>query len=114
MQADVYDRLADWMVDKLGEDTPLHITRFHPDNRMLDRQPTPVSSLESAAGIARKAGLRYVYLGNVHGHREEDTVCPGCGSVLIKRSGFSASVRGLTADNKCKKCGEPIPIKNNS
>jgi pyruvate formate lyase activating enzyme len=106
--------MAEWMVDKLGEDTPLHITRFHPDNRMLDRQPTPVSSLESAAGIARKAGLRYVYLGNVHGHHEEDTICPGCGDVLIKRSGFSASVKGLTPDNQCKKCGEPIPIKNSS
>jgi len=103
--------LAEWVHDKLGEDTPLHITGFHPDNLMLERAATPLSSLERASRIAREAGLRYVYLGNVGGHEEEDTRCPKCGELLISRSGFSARIRGLTSEGMCQKCGERIPVK---
>jgi pyruvate formate lyase activating enzyme len=60
--------LAAWVKGSLGQDTPLHFSRFHPYYRMTDVEPTPVETLEMAYEAARKAGLKWVYIGNVPGH----------------------------------------------
>ena len=59
-------KLAEWVAENLGPDTPLHFTAFHPDFKMLDVPRTPPSTLSRARAIAREVGLRYVYTGNVH------------------------------------------------
>jgi pyruvate formate lyase activating enzyme len=79
--------LADFMATHLGRDTPLHISRYFPRYRM-DHAPTPELLLERAWEIARKR-LDYVYVGNVTIGNKENTCCPGCGELLISRSGYS-------------------------
>ncbi|MFH1437525.1 MAG: AmmeMemoRadiSam system radical SAM enzyme, partial [Pseudomonadota bacterium] len=92
----------------VSPDLPWHISRFHPDNEWLSLPPTPVSTLKRAAHIAREAGLNYVYIGNVRGEGFEDTRCPECGNLQIKRCGFMADVKGVR-EGRCSKCDAPVP-----
>ncbi len=101
---------ARWVVERVGEDTPLHFSRFHPDFRMLDRPATPLKTLEMAHRVARDEGLKFVYLGNVPGDPREHTYCPRCGARVIERYGFDVHGCRLTEDGRCASCGEPIPI----
>lgn len=93
-----------------GSETPLHFTRFYPSYRMTDLPPTPVYTLERAHGLAKKEGMEYVYVGNVPGHRWENTYCPNCGELLVKRYVFSIVNYNVTSDKKCPSCGMRIPI----
>jgi pyruvate formate lyase activating enzyme len=105
--AEVTD-LCRWVRQNLGSDVPVHFTRFHPTYRLTDLPPTPVASLERAWKIGRDAGLNYVYLGNVPGHPGENTVCPGCGEILIRRVGFRI-IKNNLADGSCPDCQRAIP-----
>lgn len=100
--------LARWVKGHLGPDVPVHFTRFHPTYRLTNLPPTPVATLERAYQAARAEGLHFVYLGNVPGHPAENTACPGCGEVAIRRLGFQIQTNGLV-DGKCKACGRTIP-----
>ncbi len=102
--------LSTWCLENLGPDTPIHFTRFHPMYHMEDRESTEVKTLERAHDIARGIGMNYVYLGNVVGHRYENTWCPKCDSLLIERYGFKVLRYSITAEKRCPKCGEKIPI----
>ncbi|MDG6221246.1 MAG: AmmeMemoRadiSam system radical SAM enzyme, partial [Candidatus Thermoplasmatota archaeon] len=82
-----------WSVDNMGPDTPLHFSRFFPQNKLTNLPPTPIDALENAYNIATEEGARYVYVGNVRGGEHEDTRCPGCGEVVIKRTGYSTRNR---------------------
>jgi pyruvate formate lyase activating enzyme len=98
-----------WVVEKLGPDTPVHFSRFYPHHKLTDRWATPTQTLERAVGIAKEAGARFVYIGNVPGHEFDNTYCPTCGKLLIERYGFSIGhyeVKG----GKCPECDEKIPI----
>jgi pyruvate formate lyase activating enzyme len=86
---------------------PWHLSRFHPDNDMLDRPATPVSTINQAREIGYAAGLRFVYSGNVWGDAGEHTRCPACRAAVIERFGFSVR-RNLLKDGKCPECGEAI------
>jgi pyruvate formate lyase activating enzyme len=90
-------------VASLGVETPWHVSRFHPTYRMMDRPPTPLQTVRKAREIGLKAGLRYVYTGNVPGDDGENTYCYECGHLLIKRVGFSMRNQGLQG-GKCSKC----------
>jgi len=103
-------RLARFIRDELGPKTPFHLLRFHPDYHMMDLPETPVATLEKLHRVAKAEGLDYVYLGNVWGHPLEHTYCPGCGSVVVRRFGFTIQSWRLDAENCCRKCGEKIPI----
>lgn len=105
--AEELKRLADFIVSKAGADVPWHISRFHPQYKYLDSQPTPVSSLERAFEIGRSAGLHYVYLGNVPGAKSESTFCYHCGRVLIERVGYRIGVNDIQ-NSKCPGCGTTI------
>ncbi|MDI6899121.1 MAG: AmmeMemoRadiSam system radical SAM enzyme, partial [Methanolinea sp.] len=100
--------LIRWIRDNLGEDTPVHFTRFHPDHRMRDRGATPVAVLERIYRQAREEGLRFPYLGNVSPHPWESTYCPSCGALCIERYGYSVFFRELSGES-CSRCGERIP-----
>ena len=78
----------------LGAETPWHISRFHPQYRMTETPPTPASSIHRAAEIGRSAGLKYVYSGNLPGDVGENTLCAGCGRLLIGRCGFCHRASG--------------------
>jgi len=92
----------------VGKDTPLHFTRYHPEYEFYEPGPD-IKVLEKAVHTARDAGIRFVYVGNVRGHRNENTICPECGEVLIVRDGPSVSSYNVK-DGKCPKCGSLIPI----
>src|SRR5205823_3472779 len=99
--------LSKWVHDNLGPDTPIHFLRFHPDYKMMEFPWTPVETLEKHCAVAKEEGLKYVYIGNVPGHRLENTYCPGCGAIAIKRYGFDTTGWYLDKDNKCKRCADP-------
>ncbi|RLI08112.1 AmmeMemoRadiSam system radical SAM enzyme [Candidatus Bathyarchaeota archaeon] len=92
-----------------GPETPLHFTRYYPAYK-FKAPPTPVGTLEWAHGLAREEGLDFVYIGNVPGHPLEDTYCPDCGELLIKRYGFSILKYRLTSGKRCPRCGREIPV----
>lgn len=100
-------RLADWVHRHLGPDVPVHFTAFHPDFRLRDLPPTPPSRLRAARSIARAAGLRYVYEGNVPGEGAH-TSCASCGRLLIRRS-WHAVLEHHLADGRCPDCGQAVP-----
>lgn len=86
---------------------PWHVSQFYPTYHLLDKPRTPVSTLRKAREIGLKAGLKYVYEGNVPGEGGENTYCPSCGELLIERFGFSL-VKITMKDSKCIKCGAYI------
>jgi pyruvate formate lyase activating enzyme len=100
-------KLTAWLVEHAGPDVPWHISRFYPQYKYKDAGPTPVESLEAAFDIGRAAGLKYVYMGNVPGAGGEDTMCAGCGKMLIRRMGYTIVEHNLTA-NKCPACNIEI------
>ena len=103
------EKLALFLAEDLGPETPWHISRFHPTYRMMDRPPTPVNALISAREIGFEAGLRYVYTGNVPGERGENTFCYQCKNLLIDRYGFTVN-KNLIKDGKCPECGASIDV----
>lgn len=104
-------RLARWIAENLGDETPFHLLRFHPDYKMLDYPPTPVSTLENLAKAAMEEGLKHVYIGNVTPHPLEHTYCPNCGYKVIERVGFTIVSWRLKEDNTCPNCGYKLNIK---
>jgi pyruvate formate lyase activating enzyme len=106
---DELERLADWFVERLGPDVPLHFSAFHPDYKMRDLPATPPDTLRRARRIAMQAGLHYVYVGNVHDSAADSTWCPGCGSCLIERDWYRLGAWHLTPDGHCQNCGLAIP-----
>jgi pyruvate formate lyase activating enzyme len=103
-------KFCDWVTHKLGTDTPVHFSRFHPDYKMTDIKTTPSSTLLSCHAIAKETGLQFVYLGNIAHGDYDNTYCPSCKNLLIARYGFSAEVEGL-ANGKCSRCGTIIPVR---
>jgi len=95
----------------VSPDIPWHVTAFHPDYRMDDRPPTSVRSLLRAAEIGLEEGLRFVYAGNLPGavRNLENTYCPGCGDLLVERTGFRVLRNAIGADGACPRCRRAIP-----
>lgn len=100
-------KLAAFIAQELGVETPWHISRFHPTYKLTDRPPTPVKTLTSARQIGLKAGLKYVYTGNVPGHAAENTFCFSCGETVIERRGFQIGMLNIR-NGQCVKCQSPI------
>ncbi len=99
--------MCEWIHENLGDAVPIHFSRFHPQYKLPDLPPTPVERLEEARRIAREAGLRFVYIGNVPGHLANSTYCPDCGRRLIYRIGYSVDPSGLDS-GACPACGSDI------
>ena len=103
------EKMTAWIAEHLGTDIPVHFTAFHPDFRMLDKSRTPAETLFRAYDIARQAGIRHVYTGNIHHQKTGSTYCAGCGSLVIGRDWHELSDWNLTQSGCCSKCGEPLP-----
>ena len=97
--------MSQWVVEQLGPDVPMHFTAFHPDWKMRDKPPTPLSTLIQAREIAMKNGVHYAYIGNAHDWKGDSTWCSGCGELLIQRDWYELGVWNLTPDGRCKGCG---------
>jgi pyruvate formate lyase activating enzyme len=100
--------IARWIKDALGVQTPWHISRFYPHCEWSHLEPTPVETLEQAWHLGREAGLWYVYLGNVPGHKWENTYCHSCGGLLIRRYVFQV-LQNRIRNGRCSHCGSPVP-----
>jgi pyruvate formate lyase activating enzyme len=94
-------------VKGVGEEVPWHVSAFYPTYKLTDVPPTPVATLRRAREIGLQAGLRHVYEGNVPGEAGAHTTCPGCGAVVIARSGRD-SVRNRLQQGRCPECGQRI------
>ncbi len=94
-------------IKEVGVDIPWHVSAFYPTYQMLDRPRTPAATLLRARELGLKAGLRYVYTGNIPGQGGESTSCYQCGELLIDRVGYT--IRGfILQDGKCPKCQAEI------
>ncbi len=103
--------MCEWIKKELGVDVPLHFSAFHPDYKMQDIPPTPVTTLIRARNIALQAGLQFVYTGNVHIQEGDTTFCPKCQSVLIVRDWYEINQYHLTEHGQCPNCGTVIAGK---
>jgi pyruvate formate lyase activating enzyme len=103
-------KLSKFVYDEFGPEMSIHFLRFHPDYKMMEYEPTPIKTLEKHYEIAKKEGLKYVYLGNVPGHPWEHTYCSECNNIVVKRYGFDIQGWNMDEYNKCKFCGNQIPI----
>ncbi len=102
--------IARWIAGSLGPTTPWHVTRFHPDHQLRHIPSTPLSTLEKAYDIGQRAGLSFVYLGNVLGTGKENTICPACGSLAIQRIGFEADILGME-QGRCSHCKADLNMR---
>jgi len=100
-------RMCDWIVSRLGTEVPVHFSAFFPHHQLVDRPPTPWETLKMAYSLARKAGIRYVYVGNCSAPGYEATWCPNCAQMLIGRTGFRITDLNLF-QGQCIFCGEKI------
>jgi pyruvate formate lyase activating enzyme len=101
--------LADWINAELGSGVPFHVLRFFASPRFSDIPATCVGSLDKCIDEAKKAGLRYVYVGGVPGHSEENTYCYNCRELLITREGGKVKKSKLSND-RCPTCGLKINV----
>lgn len=95
----------------ISPNIPWHVTAFHKDYRMTDPENTPARTLLRAAEIGREAGLHYVYAGNLPGlvDEYENTTCPNCNALLVRRTGYSIRAYHISAEGTCPKCHAPVP-----
>ncbi len=101
------ESMAEWVVEHLGVDVPIHFSAFHPDYKMKDTPRTPASTLKRARQIALDAGLRYAYVGNIHDIDGDSTYCHECGERIIERDWYELGEWNLDARGCCEFCGTP-------
>ncbi len=100
--------MCKWLAENGFENTPLHFSRFFPSYKLNMVQPTPINTLIMAYDIAKTAGLKFVYLGNVNTMDSSNTFCPKCKQDVIKRDGYNVLEINLNK-NKCINCQTEIP-----
>ncbi len=99
--------LVDWVLGEVGPDVPVHFTRFHPDYQLINLPPTPVATLERARDMAMARGMHYAYVGNVPDHPGNNTYCPSCKRVVIRRTAFFVQEVRIK-DGRCAYCRRKI------
>ncbi|MCM8770984.1 MAG: AmmeMemoRadiSam system radical SAM enzyme [Candidatus Omnitrophica bacterium] len=105
---DEIKKMCEWIYVYLGPDTPLFFSRFSPQYKLMNLAPTPIETLEKARDIAMAQGLNYVYIGNVPGHPAENTYCPNCKRIIVRRYGYDVLEVNIK-DGRCAFCGRKIP-----
>jgi len=105
-EADI-KKLVGWTKENLGTSTVLHFTAFYPCYKLLNLPPTPIQTLKKARKIALEEGIKYVYTGNLPDDEGNNTYCPKCKKIVIKRRLFSIIENNLNK-GKCKYCHEKI------
>lgn len=107
------EQCLSWVIQRhlkeVGPESPLHFTRYYPAYK-FSNPPTDIHTLEKAYKMAKNAGVLYPYVGNVLGHKYENTYCPSCNEILIQRFGYNIVSYKITEEKKCPKCGQSVPI----
>jgi len=98
--------LLEFIANELGNNVPIHFSRFFPYYKMEDVPPTNIAKLKRTKELAIEFGLQYVYLGNVPDN--QNSHCPNCGELLIERKGYNISDKNKINNNKCVSCGEKL------
>jgi pyruvate formate lyase activating enzyme len=101
-----FEEIAQFILS-LGPEVPWHLSAFYPTYKLINLPRTPAATLHRAREIGMKAGLRYVYCGNIPGQGGENTFCPHCGRNVIERMGFRV-VKNDVAGGECQHCHEKI------
>jgi pyruvate formate lyase activating enzyme len=99
-------QIADFIVS-VGSEIPWHISAFYPAYQLLYLPPTPPETLHKAREIGIKAGLRYVFTGNIGDTESETTYCYNCGKALIRRRNYTI-MENCISDSSCPSCGTAI------
>jgi pyruvate formate lyase activating enzyme len=97
-------QLARWIKQELSSEVPLHFVRFHPAHRYTGVKRTPIAFLIHAREIARKEGMKYVYIGNTYDDNHANIHCDVCGKVMIRRFGLHTQLHGILPDGTCSGC----------
>ncbi len=105
---DELQRMAAWMAANMGPYVPWHFSAFHPDWKMLNVAATPAATLTRARDIAMRAGMAYVYTGNVRDPEGDSTYCPGCGHKVIGRDWYVLTDWQLDEKGHCRQCGYAV------
>jgi pyruvate formate lyase activating enzyme len=107
---EIFKKIADFIKNDLGSETPWHVTQFCGaiSWKLQNIPDTPVETLEKAHKIGKKAGLKYIYTGNIPGIPSEDTFCPKCNNLVIDRTGYIIS--RYDKNGKCPKCGTDLNL----
>lgn len=103
---DRIEQLARW-VASVSPSLPLHLTRYYPSH-LYQEPPTDPQFMIEAYQVAKRY-LEWVYLGNILADVGQDSTCPGCGALLVKRKGYSVEVKNLTG-HRCGVCGREVPF----
>jgi pyruvate formate lyase activating enzyme len=106
--SDEIKRMTAWIVQDLGPDVPLHFSRYQPMYKIKNIPPTPPDTLRRARRIAQAEGCRFVYIGNLSGEEAQNTVCPYCQAILIRRYEYRILENNIVK-GACKACGKTIP-----
>lgn len=106
-----FEDIAQFIVKELGSETPWHISRFYPAYKMSDVSPTSAEIIRRAYEIGKRAGLKYVYTGNLPGDQGENTYCPNCGELIIQRIGYK--INSFDKNGRCPKCNQEIDLIRN-
>jgi pyruvate formate lyase activating enzyme len=102
---DKIKKMCDWLVENIGPNNPLHLSRFHPDYKLTHLPATPLATLEKSRRIALESGLKHVFIGNVAG-ADQNTYCSN-GDVCVERKGYTITTN-LVKNGVCEACGERI------
>jgi len=102
------EKIAEFIKNELGSETPWHVSRFYPCYKMNDISPTSPELIHQAVKIGQKAGLKYVYAGNLPNDKGENTYCPKCQTLIIQRTGYD--IKKFCKQGKCPECGEKIDL----
>jgi pyruvate formate lyase activating enzyme len=97
-----FQQIADFIVKELGPEVPWHVSQFYPTYNLMGTPQTPVEKIHKACEIGERAGLKYVYAGNIPGDKYENTYCPNCGEIMIDRLGYD--VKRFDKNGRCSKC----------
>jgi pyruvate formate lyase activating enzyme len=100
-------KLCKWIKENLGEDTPLHFSRFFPQYKMNNLPVTPTETLQRAKEIAEAEGLQFVYIGNLQTKNGGNTYCPECKKLLIERDGYLVK-QNIIYNGMCPDCKTEI------
>lgn len=103
-----FETMVQWLVSNLGKDVPLHLSRYFP-HYQLKTNPTSLSLINEFAEYAGNY-LSYIYTGNTPGNEHQNTICPNCGTLVIRREGYLTRLTALDAHGFCSSCGQKIVI----
>ena len=95
-------QIANFISKELGEDTPWHLSAFHPDYKLLDEQRTPIQTLQKGYDIGKKVGLAYVYMGNAG--LENNSICPKCDTIFLQRITYKTTIDNRKYGILCNHC----------